>query len=107
MKTLSIAVVAMIAGLAVPPASADQFGCDPASYTVVNAGNAAYLDLRELVGVYPNTGKYIFSIWIYLESGGNPADLDRGMDASIVDPTDVDSQCGAGLLPPDVDSIIF
>ncbi len=102
MRTLSAAILCLlVTPLFVPPAAAGDWGCHPERYTVISVDGVYYIDIRDL-----NTEKYLYSVWVYLEAGGNPSGLDRGDDYAELSDS-YDTQCGAGLLPPVVDDVIF
>ncbi len=108
MKTIGIvAVTALVAmALGVPTVAADDFTCYADQYIVVPLG-AGYVDFRALIGVYDPADKFLFSIWLYAEAGGDAGNLDRGDDFDATGAPSDAGYCGLGLLPPAVDDLQF
>ncbi len=108
MKTLSIAAVVALTAMAfvAPTAAADDFTCYADQYIVVPLG-AGYVDFRALFGVYDPADKFLFSIWLYVEAGGDAGNLDRGDDFDATGAPSDAGYCGLGLLPPVVDDMQF
>ncbi len=59
------------------PATADDFTCYSESYVTVSVADLAYVDIRAVYGVFDPADKFLFSVWIYRETNGEPG-LQRG-----------------------------